>query len=428
MCLEGEVANMRYRGFTLVELVAVIGFTTLIAGITLPVLRQHRADAKARQCQDNLRKIVIGCHLFSTRDPAGRFCTGAPDWSRDGSPDTWGWVADAVNQGLIDSKSSVLFCPSSDAKGSEFLNQLYQLNPDDKAILAPELRELDGICGQKTFLGTEQHGTGSIGLMAQTGKQSFERSELIARGFLERSYNTNYTASWFLVRTMPRIKMVRDEVFTASEKEGDDLTFLTATAGPLKTNVIDRSWVASSRVPMFGCGAITARSVTDFEYGTKATSTFDFGSRPKKKFLARGDGLVASMTGGPAYWDKKTKTIKSVGSPGHSLAKNQKTEARFMIDPSRLDGIVLQDSRAWYAWHGDSEERFVNIAFGDGSVRRILDRNNDGYLNPGFPVPEGDRKSQRKNGFADSEVEMKSVEVFSGVFLLELFRKAVFGG
>ena len=36
---------------------------------------------------------------YSGRSPSGAFCSGAPDYRRDGCMDTYGWVADIVNIG-----------------------------------------------------------------------------------------------------------------------------------------------------------------------------------------------------------------------------------------------------------------------------------------------------------------------------------------
>jgi prepilin-type N-terminal cleavage/methylation domain-containing protein/prepilin-type processing-associated H-X9-DG protein len=58
-------APLAHRGFTLVELLVVIGIIALLIGILLPTLSRARERSKAVVCMSNLKQVYIGLEIYS---------------------------------------------------------------------------------------------------------------------------------------------------------------------------------------------------------------------------------------------------------------------------------------------------------------------------------------------------------------------------
>jgi len=256
------------KAFTLVELLVVIAIIAVLVALLMPAIHAARESARTTSCRSNLRQFFIGFEMKSSKKgKEGPFCSGAYDLRRDGCPDTYGWVADMVNQQVC--LPNDLLCPSS-APGSEKLNDILGIattKPKEGASLA---RVQAGRCGK------------------------LEGVDL-ARNLVEAGYNTNYAQSWTMARGGPRVRGGR--VPRGAQKGIAD------TTGPLTRRQISSAGISSTIVPFLFCAkvgdekdAFLAETITeDLTAGTRLVESFSDGpshrSNPGQSMMESGASL-----------------------------------------------------------------------------------------------------------------------------------------
>lgn len=354
------------KGFTLVELLTVMAIISLLIALLIPAINAARRAARKTACQNNLRQIGIGLQAHADR-MNGPYCTGAFDWTRDGAVTEIGWVADMVNAKI---PVGEMRCPSNPGEMSETIYQLLTVQDDGSSCV-----DLRGSVPAPGLDGVAVANPCRV-ILDQGLQPGAARASLVQNRLIKDFYNTNYAASWFMVRSAVKLDQSGN---LQPEKPAcpTDLRSLNVTRGPLRLAELDRALAPSSTVPLLGDAALSKE--------TLPTDVGDFVS---------GTLLTVNMTAGPVLRDTFAPPSFADGTPqagvdGWYAVWSQKTR---------------QDYRAFSPVHTG----LCNVLFADGSVRPMNDANGDGLLNNGFPA---------SRGFASAELEADRDILSSGYSL-----------
>lgn len=339
---ETKLSSRRYA-FTLVELLVVIAIIGILAGLLFPVIGAARARARDTQCKNNLRQIGQVLLANTTADPRGRFCSGNFNWVTDGAVTETGWVADIIDAN--GGKPGEMLCPSNAGQLSETYADLLVLptsNISDDCIPMIGREPLRDPTG--AIIGSPCYQIQKNGLAPGEVRRSLIEEEVYKEG-----YNTNYTASWYLVRGEPNLDS-DGNLSLADPNCGSDIKSLNTTTGPLTSTQADKYKGGTSNIPLLGDGSLSGKA-----------STFEIGSNPL------GTLYVVSMTSGPGQ--RSTLQPPSFASP---------TDRKVWWNGWAK--LTVQNYTSFAPIHSNT----ANIVFADASVVSFKDSNRDGYLNSGF--------------------------------------------
>jgi prepilin-type N-terminal cleavage/methylation domain-containing protein/prepilin-type processing-associated H-X9-DG protein len=381
--LVAAVAKKVPSAFTLVEMLVVISIIGILTAILLPALGVAREAARRAQCQSNLAEFGKGMHAYAASHDSA-YCTGNFDWYRDGAVTEIGWVADLMQNGVVVGK---MLCPTNPARVSETYEDLYSATYTADATcvnrLGPTPQHLpDGswdrnacmeIIGDPGDAATGRPSTAAI------AASSPERLQQIQKRIYGKGYNTNYAASWFLVRTGLNLNSSGQATLKpAACALPADFSNKAFCRGPLRQSFLDSSKAPSMLVPLLGDGA---------QAGVL--------SYPLSDDAPEGTPMAKAVTGGP-----RMPTTTTSDYPVYSPAAGTPKSTWWAV----WNKQVLQDYRAFSPLH----RGVANVLFADGSVRQMNDANDDGLLNNGFKS-----SSTVNNGFASDEIELTTDDFFN---------------
>ncbi len=105
----------RKRGFTLVELLVVIGIIALLISILLPTLKKAKESANRVKCQSNIRQIVLAMMMYSNDQKSKMYLYSSGPGGNDSLYPLHPWPApkDPVSGPLYLLNIKAAICPST---------------------------------------------------------------------------------------------------------------------------------------------------------------------------------------------------------------------------------------------------------------------------------------------------------------------------
>jgi len=352
---------VKARGFTLIELLVVVSIIALLVGILLPALGAARNAARNASCQANLRTFGNSFEIYASTDSKGARTSGAFDYNRDGPVDKVGYVADMINNNV--GNPGQMLCPTNRHTISEKVIDFSGAGATGSASgvwsAAPATPYAGGSSKTATGLWTSTAGTN--GIETET--------------FFSQGYNSNYSATWHLVRGDPVAANGYDNDAgpDGASKTPDD------GDGPLNAKHLEQGVVPPSVIAVMG----DSRAGDGSEATITAAIATTLNAYAGKEIAIVNDLTVEAFTDGMAVDMGAFNSTLFSGRQGHEF----------------------NDIQPLHNMDGNNAGGTANVLFADGHVSAIKDSgglNNqpDGWIGPyddsGFTI--NDQAFEEING------------------------------
>jgi prepilin-type processing-associated H-X9-DG protein len=157
---------MKWRGFSVIELLVVISLIVLLTAILLPSLQNSRRQAKATLCGSNVRQLIFGLMNYETENetfpyafdntlmepPPGGY-PGRFEYDRTG----WWWFNHIVDYSIKDlGRASVVWCPSQQIENNKLK---YNVLSGNYGVNQSVCKSSSGRGSQMEFIGMPLRGS-----------------------------------------------------------------------------------------------------------------------------------------------------------------------------------------------------------------------------------------------------------------------------
>jgi len=218
------IKSRNRNGFTLVELLVVIGIIATLVALLVPALSGARAASNASASMNNLSGFGRAFALYSNAND-GRLSSGAFDHNRDGDVRKFGWVADVIR-----TKVGV---PGKSLDPGHSSNLCRTVGHYTDAVAAPAGARQAGV-------NAGRWATLAAAVPATIYSTLTDKMDLWTEG-----HNTNYVSTWHFSRGDP----THVDTFSPNQsglKDGE---------GPLSEDILaTRSRTSAARVALLGTG------------------------------------------------------------------------------------------------------------------------------------------------------------------------------